>query len=66
MTIPPELVRLWNAAHPRLALTEARLAELPVELQQLRAAAEAARGRVAFDTEPSAFRRLLAETAKRS
>ena len=27
MPIPPELVRLWNAAHPRLDLTEARMAE---------------------------------------
>ncbi len=64
MPIPPELVRLWNAAYPRLDLTEARMAELPIELGQLRAAAEAVRGRVTFDSDPADFRAALLAAAQ--
>jgi len=64
MSIPPELIRLWNAAHPHLALTAPRIEELPIELAQLRAAAEAVRGQVTFDAEPAGFRSVLEAAAK--
>jgi hypothetical protein len=64
MSIPPELVQLWNAAHPQLGLSAARTEELPIELGQLRAAAEAMRLQVAFDIEPGDFRTVLSAAAK--
>lgn len=63
--VPPDAVRAWNAAHARIALTEARERELTIELDQLAAAIAAARPRLDFDTDPHDFRVALRETAAR-
>ena len=49
--------------YARLALTQSRLGELRIEVEQLAAAAEAVRSRVVFDTEPADFVRAIADTA---
>jgi hypothetical protein len=54
-----EIVRQWNEIRAYLRLTPARLEELPIELDQLAAAAESARGDVQFDVDPSDFRAAL-------
>jgi hypothetical protein len=59
MKTTPEAVRLWNEAHAKLGLTPARVEELPVELDQLSAAAEAVREDARFDIDPSDFRAAL-------
>lgn len=61
--VPPDAVRAWNAAHARIALTEARERELTIELDQLAAAIAAARPGLDFDTDPHDFRVALLETA---
>lgn len=61
--VPPETVRAWNSAHPRIALTEAREKELTIELDQLAAAIALARPHLVFDTDPHDFRAALRETA---
>jgi hypothetical protein len=59
MKSKPETVRQWNEAHAKLKLTAARVEELPVELDQLGAAAETVREDVPFDIDPSDFRAAL-------
>jgi hypothetical protein len=59
MPITESLVLAHNAAHARIPLTDARAAELPVELNQLAEAAEAARRFLQFDSEPAAFTVVL-------
>ena len=53
------IVREWNEAYVRLQLTLARLEELPVELEQLSAAAESIREDVRFDVDPFDFHKAL-------
>jgi len=55
----PGIVREWNEAFVRLQLTLARLEELPIELEQLSAAAESIREDVRFDIDPFDFRMAL-------
>jgi hypothetical protein len=54
-----EIVRQWNETRAYLRLTRERLDELPIELDQLTAAAESARADVRFDVDPSDFRAAL-------
>jgi hypothetical protein len=56
MSISAEAVALWNEAHARLQLTRQRIENLPIELAQFQAIAEAVRPRVRFDVEPADFR----------
>ena len=58
------LVRAMNEDYARLKLEAARIEELPIELEQLRKAMEAANPRVDFDTDPYDFRAALIEVAK--
>jgi hypothetical protein len=58
MAVTEALVRAQNAL-ARLPLTDLRAAELPVELNQLAAAAEAVRHLQEFDAEPGDFARVL-------
>lgn len=51
-----DLVRRMNEDYAQLQLEAARIEELPVELEQLRRAIEAANPKVDFDTDPSDFR----------
>ena len=51
-----DLVRRMNEDYAQLRLEAARIEELPIELEQLRKAMEAANPRVDFDTDPSDFR----------
>lgn len=64
MTVTEALVRAQNAALARIPMTDARAAELPVELNQLAAAAEAARHLLQFDAEPADFVRTLHDLAR--
>lgn len=57
------LVRAMNDDYARLKLEAARIEELPIELEQLRKAMEAANPRVDFDTDPHDFRAALLEIA---
>lgn len=59
MTVKPETVLAMNEAQAHLALTPGRIAELPIELNQLRDAIERVAGQVVFDSEPSDFRSVL-------
>ncbi len=59
MDVTEALVRAQNAATARIPLTDPRAAELPVELNQLAAAAEAVRHLLQFDAEPADFTRTL-------
>jgi hypothetical protein len=59
MKSDPETVHLWNEAHARLKLTRQRIEELPVELDQLGAAAETIREDARFDIDPCDFRAAL-------
>ena len=63
MTVTEALVRAHNAALARIPLTDLRAAELPVELNQLAAAAEAARHLLTFDAEPADFVTTLHDLA---
>ena len=58
------LVRAMNEDYARLKLEAARIEELPIELEQLRKAMEAANPRVDFDVDPYDFRAALLELAK--
>lgn len=53
------MVRAQNAATARIPITDVRAAELPVELDQLAAAAEAVRHLLQFDAESADFVRTL-------
>jgi hypothetical protein len=55
MTVTEALARAHNAALARIPMTDPRAAELPVELNQLAAAAEAARHLLTFESEPADF-----------
>ena len=54
------LLATQNAALQSLPLSAGRIAELPIELNQLFAAALANRARLDFDTEPASFVAALA------
>ncbi len=58
MAVTEMLVRAQNA-QAQIPLTDLRAAELPVELNQLAAAAEAVRHWQKFDAEPADFARVL-------
>jgi hypothetical protein len=60
MAISPRTVTESNEAIQGIPLPPARVEELPVELNQLAAAALASRARVDFDVDPTDFRRALA------
>jgi hypothetical protein len=57
--INSDLVRTMNDEYARLLLEAARIEELPIELEQLRRAMEAANHKVDFDTDPHDFRAAL-------
>ena len=59
MDVTEALVRAQNAALARIPITDLRGLELPVELNQLAAAAEAVRHLLQFDAEPADFVRTL-------
>lgn len=59
MAISPATVRAVNEAVQTIPLPEVRVQELPVELNQLLAAAVANRARLDFDVDPGDFRRTL-------
>ena len=59
MTITPQTIVAANDSVHELPLPDVRVQELPVELNQLRAAAVANRARLDFDADPSDFRRAL-------
>ena len=61
--IKSELVRLMNEAYARLKLKSERIEELPIELEQLRAAIETANAKVDFDVDPHDFRAAQLEIA---
>lgn len=61
MAIVPETVTAVNDAIQGIPLPDVRVRELPVELNQLLAAAVANRLRLDFDADPSEFRRMLDE-----
>ena len=63
MAVTEALVRAQNAALAQIPLTDLRAAELPVELNQLAAAAEAVRHLLQFDAEPADFVRTLHDLA---
>jgi hypothetical protein len=63
MGVTEALVLAQNAALAKIPLTAARAAELPVELNQLAAAAEAARHLLQFAAEAADFSRVLHERA---
>ncbi len=52
-------VRATNETGAGLALTDERMEELTIELEQLRAAIEGVAGKVDFDSEPSNFQAAL-------
>jgi hypothetical protein len=58
MAVTEALVRGQNA-QAQIPLTDVRAAELPLELNQLAAAAEAVRHLQTFDSEPGDFVRVL-------
>jgi hypothetical protein len=59
-------VRATNDAYAGIALSEARSEELPIELEQLRAAIEAVRRPVPFESEPADFRAALLDLAEKN
>ena len=61
--IKSDLVRVMNESYAKLQLEAARVQELPVELEQLRRAIEAANPKVDFDIDPSDFRAALLDVA---
>lgn len=61
--IKSDLVRRMNEDYAQLELDAARIEELPVELEQLRKAMEAANARVDFDVDPHDFRTAQLEIA---
>ena len=63
MKVTGNLVRAMNPAYAELNLEPARTEELPIELEQLRAAIEVVQHRVEFDIDPFDFQVALIETA---
>lgn len=63
MKIPQDLVTLSNGSLARIPLTETRTRELPIELGQFAAVAEAVRPRVQFDQEIAEFPLVLRSLA---
>ena len=61
--IKSDLVRAMNESYARLQLKAARVEELPIELEQLRRAIEAANLKVDFDIDPFDFRAALLDVA---
>jgi hypothetical protein len=61
--IKSDLVRQMNEDYAQLRLATARIEELPIELEQLRKAMEAANARVDFDIDPHDFRAAQIEVA---
>jgi hypothetical protein len=61
--IKSDLVRAMNESYAKLQLDAARVEELPIELEQLRRAIEAANRKVDFDVDPSDFRAVLLDVA---
>ena len=61
--IKNELVRAMNESYGGLRLEDARVEELPIELEQLRRAIEAANPKVDFDVDPFDFRAALLDVA---
>jgi len=61
--IKSELVRQMNESYAKLQLEAARIEELPIELEQLHRASEAANGKVDFDIDPFDFRAALLDVA---
>jgi hypothetical protein len=59
-------VRAANDAYGGIAITPARSEELPIELEQLRAAIETVRRPVRFESEPADFRAALVELAEKN
>jgi len=61
--IKSDLVRAMNEGYAKLQLDRARVEELPIELEQLRRAIEAANPKVDFDSDPFEFRAALLDVA---
>ena len=61
--IKGDLVRAMNESYAGLSLESARIEELPIELEQLNRAIEAANGKVNFDVGPFDFRAALLDMA---
>jgi hypothetical protein len=61
--IKSDLVRTMNESYAKLQLDAARIEELPIELEQLRRAIEAANPKVDFDIDPFDFRAALLAVA---
>jgi hypothetical protein len=59
-------VRAANEAYAGIALSETRSEELPIELEQLRAAIETVRRPVPFESEPADFRAALLDLAEKN
>ena len=59
-------VRTANDAYAGIAITAARSEELPIELEQLRAAIETVRRPVRFESEPADFRAALVALAEKN
>jgi hypothetical protein len=59
-------VRVANDVYARIALSDARSEELPIELEQLRAAIETVGRPVLFEAEPADFRVALLELAEKN
>ena len=62
--VKSDLVRRMNEDYAQLQLEAARIEELPIELEQLRKAMEAANPKVDFDTDPSDFRAAQLELSR--
>jgi hypothetical protein len=58
-------VRAANEAYAHIDISAPRSEELPIELGQLRSAIEAVCNQVAFDADPSDFRRELQALAEK-
>jgi hypothetical protein len=63
MKIAEEALRQFNEAYAQIPISEARIRELPIELGQFAAVAEAVRPRLQFDEEISDFQRALEDLA---
>jgi hypothetical protein len=59
-------VRAANETYAGIALSETRSQELPIELEQLRAAIETVRRPVLFESEPADFTVALLELAEKN
>jgi hypothetical protein len=63
MSVKSQTVQTMNEAYAQLSLAPARTEDLPIELNQLRAAIEAVNHRVDFDVDPFDFRVALLATS---